>query len=175
MSKGSGPRIQGTGQTGRPLGPSIVAYLQEKYGSIDNVREHLPGLRRHLSLWDRPIEPWMIDLYIEEQGGPHRPITEDERKNYRAPVPSRRTYDRQTPVVYYILFNGLVKIGTTVNLKRRLTALPHDKVLATEPGSYHLEAERHSQFRSLRYKRTREWFRYEGALKDHIESLSARA
>lgn len=74
------------------------------------------------------------------------------------------------PVVYYVRFADRVKIGTTTDLKQRLATVPHDELLATEPGDRTLEAERHHQFRE--YRITREWFRYAGRLRDHITALS---
>lgn len=72
-------------------------------------------------------------------------------------------------VVYYILFADRVKIGTTSNLRRRLTHLPHDKLLAVELGGYDIEAERHQQFHDLRI--TGEWFQYVDPLLGHITAL----
>jgi hypothetical protein len=57
-------------------------------------------------------------------------------------------------VVYYVRLPGdRIKIGTTVNMKLRLTGLRvrSDAVLATEPGSYDLERMRHKQFADLRF------------------------
>lgn len=72
-------------------------------------------------------------------------------------------------LVYYIRFGDRVKIGYSSNLAGRLRALPHDEVLATEPGTYALEAARHRQFRELRL--TGEWFDHAEPLTSHIETL----
>lgn len=76
-------------------------------------------------------------------------------------------------IVYYVRFQHLVKIGTTINLTKRLTAIPHDEVLATERGDYTIENERHWQFRDDRVKG--EWFRMSPALMAHIARLDATA
>jgi len=72
-------------------------------------------------------------------------------------------------VVYYLRFGDRVKIGTTRNLRLRLASLPHDDLLATEPGDYHVEHQRHVQFRAARIKG--EWFHAEPALLAHIATL----
>lgn len=86
-------------------------------------------------------------------------------------VPKLQAIDR-SPVVYYILFGDRVKIGTTTDLPTRLKALPHDEVLATEPGSYDLERRRHRQLRSSRIYANREWFHYSEEVRQHIAGLS---
>jgi hypothetical protein len=79
------------------------------------------------------------------------------------------------PVVYYVqLAPDVVKIGTTVNLRRRLMGLrvDPDAVLVTEPGGEPLERMRHAQFAHLRIGR-RENFRVEADLVSHVEMLRA--
>lgn len=79
---------------------------------------------------------------------------------------------QQSPhVVYYIRFGNRVKIGTTANLAQRLAALPHDEILATEPGSYDLEKRRHQQLRASRIYANREWFHLTDEVRKHIASL----
>lgn len=77
----------------------------------------------------------------------------------------------QHPVVYYIRFGDRVKIGTTFDLQARLSVIPHDEVLGTEPGSYALEKRRHRQFAADRV--VGEWFRLSPGLIAHIEGLNA--
>jgi hypothetical protein len=77
---------------------------------------------------------------------------------------------QQTDVVYYLRFADRVKIGTTSNLERRLCAIPHDEVLATEPGSFNLERRRHLQFADDRLMG--EWFALSPALQHHIWHLN---
>lgn len=81
--------------------------------------------------------------------------------------PSRDPYEDS--VVYYIENAGLVKIGTSYQVEQRAYAIG-GKVLATEPGSYGLERERHHQFADSRVGRT-EWFQPTPALRQHIAAL----
>jgi hypothetical protein len=73
------------------------------------------------------------------------------------------------PIVYYMRFGDRIKIGTTTNLRSRLTSVPCDEVLAVEPGSYELERMRHDQFAESRI--TGEWFGQSEELLSHIASL----
>lgn len=66
-------------------------------------------------------------------------------------------------------FGDRIKIGTTTNLLKRREAIPHDEVLATEPGDRSVEGKRHTQFRHLRVKG--EWFRIAPELLAHIERI----
>ena len=78
------------------------------------------------------------------------------------------------PKVYYLRLNDLIKIGTTGNLKSRLSSYPPGCVLlATEPGSTETEAQRHAQF--ARYRVRGEWFRPGESLLAHIATLVAAA
>ena len=81
--------------------------------------------------------------------------------------PARDPYEDS--VVYYVENHGLIKIGTSCDVERRLYAIG-GKVLATEPGSYGLERERHHQFTDSRVGRT-EWFQPTPALRQHIAGL----
>lgn len=96
----------------------------------------------------------------------------EERTNvilpYDGPKPD---WQAKAGTVYYLRFADRVKIGFSTNLKSRLQAIPHDEVLATEPGTMRQERERHAQFADLRV--TGEWFRYEEPLVSHIASLAA--
>jgi Helix-turn-helix domain len=73
-------------------------------------------------------------------------------------------------VVYYVRFADRIKIGTSTNLSSRLRGVPHDELLATEPGDWLVEHMRHEQF--ARYRITGEWFRRGQALLDHIAKLA---
>ncbi|MGW5387185.1 GIY-YIG nuclease family protein [Nocardia sp. NPDC003963] len=75
-------------------------------------------------------------------------------------------------VVYYIRFGDRIKIGTTSNLSARLSTLPFDEVLATEPGGVEVERQRHTEFAASRIS-GREWFTASEALLAHIASLKA--
>lgn len=75
-------------------------------------------------------------------------------------------------VVYYMRIGNRVKIGYTANLRQRLNAINPEELLATEQGGPKREAERHQQFAHLRVHG--EWFRYEGALVEHVSGLPRR-
>lgn len=83
--------------------------------------------------------------------------------------------DDPRSVVYYALMpSGRIKIGTTVNLRSRCTGLriTRDRVLATEPGGYSVESERHAQFSAHRHPF--EEFDPVPELRDHIQALIDR-
>jgi hypothetical protein len=75
-------------------------------------------------------------------------------------------------LVYYVRIHDYIKIGTTTNLKSRLSSLrvDRDALLATEPGGRKLEAQRHKQFSSIRIG-TRENFQPVPALMAHIKAI----
>lgn len=77
----------------------------------------------------------------------------------------------RSPVVYYLGFGDRIKIGTSVNLARRLGELPPGDLLAVEPGGADLEDERHEQFAADRILINREWFRDSPALLRHIAAV----
>lgn len=85
---------------------------------------------------------------------------------------SRREALAAQSVVYYVRIGDRVKIGYTVNLRQRLSALRADinAVLATEPGGRAEEAQRHSQFAAERFGR-REDFNPSRRLLDHIARI----
>lgn len=71
-------------------------------------------------------------------------------------------------IVYYLgdPVSQLVKIGTTTKLRQRMKSIrkvrPRTLVLATEPGGYDVEAQRHGEWRRLNVPMEsgeREWFR----------------
>lgn len=74
-------------------------------------------------------------------------------------------------VVYYMRVGNRVKIGYSTNLASRIASVMPEEVLAVEPGGRLLEGVRHRQFAELRV--TREWFRHESPLTEHIEKLQA--
>ena len=75
-------------------------------------------------------------------------------------------------VVYYIRFEGRIKIGTSSNPRKRLARLWHDELLAFEPGDRRVEHARHVQFGDSRLART-EWFDRSPSLDAHVETLRA--
>lgn len=91
------------------------------------------------------------------------------------PAPDETTETRNgTAWIYYIRFGDRIKIGTTTSLKGRLASLPHDEILALEPGSYDLERARHREFAPMLVDGQREWFHDSSTLRDHALELRAR-
>lgn len=94
-----------------------------------------------------------------------QPDTEEVIGAFTQPVPRH-----DNPVVYYVGVDGLVKIGFTNYLPQRLEAWPPTtKILATEPGDFRLERQRHQEF--AEYLIEREWFTYGPRLHAHIAAL----
>lgn len=89
------------------------------------------------------------------------------------PLPSEigRPKPQRPGHVYYIRRGDLIKIGFTVDLAERMRSHLPDEVLAIEPGTYQLEAERHRQFAAHRYAKHREWFTDDWPLLQHINLL----
>lgn len=77
------------------------------------------------------------------------------------------------PIVYYVLVGDLLKIGMSRNVRQRMTQYPPNrKLLATERGDASLEKRRHREFANL-LTGGNEWFRFEGALVEHVKALRA--
>ncbi|WP_205670219.1 GIY-YIG nuclease family protein [Amycolatopsis sp. CFH S0078] len=73
--------------------------------------------------------------------------------------------------VYYLRVGKLIKIGTTENLRRRLTQYPPgSELLAIEPGGENLEHRRHCEFRASLAER-KEWFVPSPELIAHVNRL----
>lgn len=79
--------------------------------------------------------------------------------------------ERTNGWIYYIRRGAMVKIGTTVDLYKRMAALLPEEVLAIEPGSHAKEAELHRSFRTLRVPGQREWFYAGSELQAHIKRV----
>lgn len=78
-------------------------------------------------------------------------------------------------VVYYVrLGTNHIKIGTTNNLRRRMLELrvvnPAD-LLATEPGGFKVETQRHAQFDAWRWSKRKEDFAEDPELVVYIQGL----
>lgn len=85
------------------------------------------------------------------------------------------TIAEQGHVVYYIKVGKYIKIGTSRDVDKRLNQYPPgSKLLATEPGGYWREDERHQQFAQYLAER-KEWFTPGPELKAHIKNLQRRA
>jgi hypothetical protein len=87
-------------------------------------------------------------------------------------VPDFELAPPRVDVVYYVRYRDRVKIGTSGNPRMRLTAIPHDEVLAFERGGRPLEQRRHAQFADARMEAT-EWFHLQEALLAHIREVAA--
>lgn len=72
-------------------------------------------------------------------------------------------------VVYYMRLGNRAKIGTTCNLRRRISAIQPEDCMAYELGDRHLELRRHRQFAHLRV--SGEWFDLQAELVRHVNSL----
>jgi hypothetical protein len=80
-----------------------------------------------------------------------------------------------TSVVYYLRRNGLIKIGWSGALSRRMRDLQPDELLAVEPGCLHIETGRHHQFADHRLPNTGdgdEWFSPEPEVLAHIARMA---
>lgn len=76
-------------------------------------------------------------------------------------------------VVYYIRIGELVKIGFTVRWSNRRQGYPPTaELLAMEPGTLLVEAQRHAQFAHL-LVHGREWFTDAPDIRRHIRTLPA--
>lgn len=115
---------------------------------------------------------YAIELGIEPTPAVIQQTIEHVKHRAPSPPPVRVDPPLSEPVVYYLRFADRVKIGTTQNLTKRLGVIPHDELLATEPGSAPLEARRHRQFAADRI--VREWFKMSPELMAHIEGLRCR-
>ena|SRR5690625_3621879 len=76
-------------------------------------------------------------------------------------------------LVYFIQFADRVKIGFTTDLATRLNHLPHDRILATMPGSFSDEQRLHRTFEHLNVRG--EWFSMGDDLMDYIAQVQAAA
>lgn len=124
---------------------------------------------RHLAASGITATPDMLAQIIDRVEQDPALSDHDEAKIRRSYLRHPKQTDDQ--VVYYLRFADRIKIGTTSNPTTRLLAIPHDEVLATEPGGYTLERQRHQQFRNLHI--TGEWFRLDSSLTEHIAAITA--
>lgn len=102
----------------------------------------------------------------------HNPETPEVR--VEVVIPERNLVPRvetRQPFIYYIRFGDRIKIGHTLDVRARLANLPHDELLAIEPGPLDLERTRHHQFEAHRITRKGEWFRPHPDLLAHVEML----
>jgi hypothetical protein len=158
--------------------------------SIGNVchrhEQRLPGgIRWWLETWpdDIPSPYRMLFEHALENAGV---VFRDE--HHRQEVARRAVELRVRPetgasLVYFVQRDGLIKIGTTTNLPKRLKAIGKGssmapgmtigpvELLATEPGDRDREYRLHSKFQKTRIHGT-EWFRPSKSLLRYIEDLN---
>lgn len=115
-------------------------------------------------MWLKERTIWGTEYVAKE-----RAARDAEREAFGA---RRRDRLEAQSVVYYVRIGDRVKIGHTINLKQRLSALrlDADAVLATEPGGRVREAERHRQFDAERVGK-REDFNPSRRLLAHIDAI----
>ena len=139
--------------------------------TISNIRSQWKACPRY----HRPKELTAIPPSRHDCKGAYE--AEKERQN--AVAASKANKRQISHWVYYIQWDndpGFVKIGYSSSPKNRipgfLTGSPRKlKVLRLEPvASAQEEFERHQKFGQYRHRR--EWFCYEGELKEYIDSLS---
>ncbi len=80
----------------------------------------------------------------------------------------RKEMEKYGAVVYYAEAWGHIKIGTTLNVEARMVDLKAT-CLATEPGSYDVEKQRHHQFAHIRA--IGEYFHPSDDLTAHMEAI----
>jgi hypothetical protein len=98
------------------------------------------------------------------------------RADHGLPRP-KKDAEKSIGVVYYIRrLDGAIKVGHSADLETRIRDLSrghgHLVLLATEPGGWDLEQQRHRDFAGSRIG-LREWFRPHDVLLRHIEGLVA--
>lgn len=127
-----------------PCSFPVIDYWDSLKGTIeaDQARE---GLR------ERRVTQQLHEIYLGEK----------ERESRR----------NRPGWIYYVLIDGRIKIGYSVDVKKRLTAYPFDSpLLAMHPGTKQLEAEMHKKFAGSRAA-GREWFLDTDELRSHINEV----
>lgn len=99
------------------------------------------------------------------------PLARDLHARYPHGTPESTEEAAAASVVYYIRKGDLVKVGTTTNFRRRMSILKPDEILAVEPGAYTLEKQMHRRFRAFRVPGMSEWFRMNGAIRQHVKRV----
>jgi hypothetical protein len=89
--------------------------------------------------------------------------------DYRTPEEREAADTTHEPIVYYMRMDRLVKIGWTINIRRRVGAIGPQGVVAIELGSRSVERQRHKQF--VASHSHLEWFWLFEDLAAHIASL----
>ncbi|WP_185972900.1 GIY-YIG nuclease family protein [Aeromicrobium piscarium] len=120
-----------------------------------------------IAIWDYLDEHRATDI-LEEMRMLRRLRAAQDAEDERRRVESIR----QAPGwIYYVLVGDRVKIGYSVDVKRRLRAYPPDSpLLAVHPGTKQLESEMHEKFAGSRAA-GREWFLDTPEMRQHIAEV----
>lgn len=126
-------------------------------------------------------EPWR-DITTPDAFFEARQAKQQDRRDRRADAKAienaidaferaEAEYWAKPHVVYYVRFCDRIKIGTSWRLYERLKEIPHDELLAAEPGERVLESMRHDQFKSCKAQIVggREWFDSTPILLNHVQ------
>ncbi|MEH3033348.1 MAG: GIY-YIG nuclease family protein [Aeromicrobium erythreum] len=96
-----------------------------------------------------------------------------ERKKKKSEAERRERQRSQPGWIYYVLIDGRIKIGYSVDVKRRLASYPFDSpLLAMHPGTKQTETEMHQKFAGSKAA-GREWFLDTPELRAHIDDVIA--
>lgn len=111
--------------------------------------------------------------YGDQLTGGYDPTSSPSSRPIRSPIDDllgrQGDRDQSEGLVYYVRFGDRIKIGFSRDIRTRLGAIPHDEILAVEPGYPELERLRHKQFGDARL--VREWFESSDHLMSHITML----
>lgn len=145
------------------LGARLISQALAKYPKLD-IKRHLDILARY---GFDPKDPDIIRRAVK------RSVDIETVGVRRRPNPAKPTWYRETrPVVYYMRLGNRIKIGTTVNLSRRLDAINPEELVTLEWGDHAVERQRHRQFAALRCNG--EWFKMEEPLLTHLRELDSQ-
>lgn len=114
-----------------------------------------------------------------------RPHEVDELINRVTAIRSRQDAKRRPSIIYFVRREGLIKIGTTTQLAKRVKAISRGscmpngmtigpvEVLATMPGDRNIEEHLHRRFAEVRFQG--EWFHETPELLALVARLQRRA
>lgn len=148
--------IRGTSIPARRVGVLCEEHAQQV--AIAVIEDHAWAQRMHEALTRERVT-------VDNRG-----LDSLRREEERIEEMARRRADKPG-FVYYIQIGDRLKIGFSVDVRKRMRAYPPEsRLLAVEPGSVELERERHRQFKgSLTHGR--EWFSPTADLLEHIDAV----
>lgn len=136
--------------------------------------EHASGIATLVNRHDRAIQAVREERMRKNLDSPHTQAIIDDvtgQQKRRASKPKR---EKIGPVVYYIKYGELIKIGSAKDLEARLaTYNPGGELLATEPGDRDLEQKRHEQLAIHRIY-GKEWYAATPTVLHHIDLLTRK-